>query len=150
MGPGRDISKYAQSATISRTHGKSSCVKKGGRGRFGGRREEGPRMEDGGRRRLTFGSLCRKTSILFRKRMIDVRRNHRELMTDSKSASDSTIRFCVRARSKQAGHATPQSTPSSSSIIRAPRNRRTVGKWARKDIKNGRKQTHVSSAKRIR
>ena len=35
-----------------------------------------------------------QTSILLRKRMIDVRRNHRELITPLKSTSDSAIRFC--------------------------------------------------------
>ena len=44
----------------------------------------------------TFGSLCLNTSILFRKRMIEVRKNHRELITDSKRTSDSSIRFWVR------------------------------------------------------
>jgi hypothetical protein len=40
------------------------------------------------------GSLLLKTSILLRKRMIDVRGNHRELITLSKRTSDSAIRFC--------------------------------------------------------
>jgi hypothetical protein len=44
--------------------------------------------------RRTLGSLLLNTSILFRKRMIDVRRNHRELITLSKRTSDSAIRFC--------------------------------------------------------
>lgn len=41
----------------------------------------------------TFGNLCLNTSILFKKRIIDVRRNHLELMTDSNRTSDSAIRF---------------------------------------------------------
>ena len=50
------------------------------------------------RSRGTFGNLLLKTSILLRNRMIDVRRNHRELMTDSNRMSDSAIRFYTRAR----------------------------------------------------
>jgi hypothetical protein len=42
----------------------------------------------------TLGSLALNTSILLRKRMIEVRRNHRELMTDSKRTRDSAMRFC--------------------------------------------------------
>lgn len=41
----------------------------------------------------TFGSLALNKSILLRKRMMDVRRNQRELMTDSNRTSDSFIRF---------------------------------------------------------
>ena len=41
----------------------------------------------------TFGILFRNTSILFMKRIIDVRKNHLELTMDSKSTSDSVIRF---------------------------------------------------------
>lgn len=41
----------------------------------------------------TFGILFRNTSILFMKRIIDVRRNHLELTIDSKSTRDSVIRF---------------------------------------------------------
>lgn len=41
----------------------------------------------------TLGSLALNTSILLRKRMIEVRRNHRELMTDSKRTRDSAMRF---------------------------------------------------------
>ena len=40
------------------------------------------------------GKFALKTSILLRKRMIDVCRNHRELITLLKSTSDSAIRFC--------------------------------------------------------
>jgi len=43
--------------------------------------------------KLTFGNFPLKTSILFKKRMIDVRRNHRELMTESKRTRDSAMRF---------------------------------------------------------
>ena len=43
----------------------------------------------------TFGSLALKTSILLRNRMMDVRRNQRELMTDSKRINDSAMRFCA-------------------------------------------------------
>ena len=43
--------------------------------------------------RATLGSLALKTSILLRKRMMDVRRNQRELMTDSNKTRDSAIRF---------------------------------------------------------
>lgn len=43
----------------------------------------------------TFGSLTLKTSILFKNNMMDVRRNQRELMTDSNRINDSAIRFCV-------------------------------------------------------
>ena len=46
-----------------------------------------------GKRWFTLGNLCLNTSILLRKRMIDVRKNHRELITDSNKMSDSTIRF---------------------------------------------------------
>ena len=47
----------------------------------------------------TFGSLLLNTSILFKNRIIDVRRNHLELMTDSNKMRDSCIRFCgPRAR----------------------------------------------------
>ena len=42
----------------------------------------------------TFGSLALNTSILLRKRMIEVRKNHRELTTDSKRTRDSAMRFC--------------------------------------------------------
>jgi hypothetical protein len=42
----------------------------------------------------TLGSVALNTSILLRKRMIEVRRNHRELMTDSKRTRDSAMRFC--------------------------------------------------------
>lgn len=41
----------------------------------------------------TFGSFFLKTSILFRNNMMDVRRNQRELITDSNRMSDSCIRF---------------------------------------------------------
>jgi hypothetical protein len=41
----------------------------------------------------TLGSFALNTSILLRKRMIEVRKNHRELMTDSKRTRDSAIRF---------------------------------------------------------
>jgi len=41
----------------------------------------------------TLGSLLLNTSILFRKRMIEVRRNHLELITDSKRTRDSAMRF---------------------------------------------------------
>ena len=41
----------------------------------------------------TFGSLLLNTSILLRNKMIDVLRNHRELMTLSKSTRLSAIRF---------------------------------------------------------
>lgn len=41
-----------------------------------------------------FGSLTLKMSILLRKRMIDVRKNHRLLTTDSNNTKDSSIRFC--------------------------------------------------------
>ena len=46
-----------------------------------------------GKVRGTFGILFRNTSILFMKRIIDVRRNHLEFTMDSKSANDSVIRF---------------------------------------------------------
>jgi len=42
---------------------------------------------------LTFGSLFLKTSILLRNKIMDVRKNHREFMTDSKRSNDSAIRF---------------------------------------------------------
>ena len=42
---------------------------------------------------FTLGTLYRNRSILFRKRITDVRRNHLEFTTDSKSANDSVIRF---------------------------------------------------------
>ena len=42
---------------------------------------------------LTFGSLCLNTSTLLKKKMIDVCKNHHELMTDSNKISDSAIRF---------------------------------------------------------
>ena len=45
------------------------------------------------RSRGTFGSLLLNTSILFKNKMIDVRKNHRELITDSKRTSDSAMRF---------------------------------------------------------
>lgn len=41
----------------------------------------------------TFGNFCLNKSILLRKRITDVRRNHLELITDSKRTSDSCIRF---------------------------------------------------------
>lgn len=48
----------------------------------------------------TLGSLALKRSILLRKRMMLVRRNHRELMTLSNNTSDSFMRFCpVSSRS---------------------------------------------------
>jgi hypothetical protein len=40
-----------------------------------------------------FESFILNTSILFRNKMTDVRRNHRELITDSNRISDSCIRF---------------------------------------------------------
>jgi hypothetical protein len=43
---------------------------------------------------LTLGNLILKTSILFKKRIIDVRKNHREFITDSKRIRLSIIRFC--------------------------------------------------------
>ena len=42
---------------------------------------------------LTLRSLCRKMSILFKNKIIDVLRNHRELITESKRTRDSAIRF---------------------------------------------------------
>jgi hypothetical protein len=45
-------------------------------------------------RRHTLGSLPLKMWTLLRKRMIDVRRNHRGLITLPKRTSDSAIRFC--------------------------------------------------------
>ena len=42
---------------------------------------------------LTLGSLFLKTSILLRNKIMDVRRNHREFMTDSNRINDSAIRF---------------------------------------------------------
>ncbi len=41
----------------------------------------------------TLDTFILKTSILFKKRMIDVRRNQRELITDSNRTRDSAIRF---------------------------------------------------------
>ena len=82
----------------------------GGRGLVGeweGKGEEG--REGGGmgngRERTyfsngTLGSLLLKISILFKNSMMLVRRNQRELMTDSKRMSDSAIRFyALRAQS---------------------------------------------------
>lgn len=46
------------------------------------------------RSRGTLGILCLNTSILFKNRIIDVRRNHRLLITDSNRVNDSIIRFC--------------------------------------------------------
>ena len=45
------------------------------------------------RQLLTLRSLCRKMSILFKNKIIDVLRNHRELITESKRTRDSAIRF---------------------------------------------------------
>ena len=42
---------------------------------------------------LTLRSFRRKTSILFKNRTMDVLRNHRELITESKRTRDSAIRF---------------------------------------------------------
>lgn len=42
---------------------------------------------------LTLRSLCRKTSILFKNKTMDVLRNHRELITESNRTRDSAIRF---------------------------------------------------------
>lgn len=44
---------------------------------------------------LTLGSLCRKISILFKNKMIDVLEKHDELIIESKRVMDSTIRFWV-------------------------------------------------------
>ena len=44
---------------------------------------------------LTLGSLCRKMSILFKNKTIDVLENHRELITESKRAIDSASWFWV-------------------------------------------------------
>lgn len=41
----------------------------------------------------TFGSLLRNTSILFMNKIIEVRKNHREFMIESKSSRDSAMRF---------------------------------------------------------
>jgi hypothetical protein len=41
----------------------------------------------------TFGNFALNTSILFKNKMMDVLKNHLELMTDSKRISDSCIRF---------------------------------------------------------
>jgi hypothetical protein len=51
-------------------------------------------------RTLTLGSFSLKTSILFRNKIIDVRRNHLELTTASKSARDSDM-WVYKGRSKQ-------------------------------------------------
>jgi len=62
----------------------------------------------------TLGSLLLNTSILFKKRMTDVRKNHRELMTDSKRTRDSAIRFCdtsVGEKGDQKSGYAPVSSP---------------------------------------
>lgn len=51
-------------------------------------------LKEFGKCRHTLGNFALNTSILFKKRMIDVRKNHRELITDSNRTRLSCIRFC--------------------------------------------------------
>jgi hypothetical protein len=57
-----------------------------------------------------FGSLLRNTSILFMNKIIEVRKNHRELMIESNSSRDSAMRFCgennENLRARQSTHRT--------------------------------------------
>jgi hypothetical protein len=48
----------------------------------------------------TFGSFDLNTSVLFKKRMMDVRRNQRELITLSKRTRDSAMRFWFDSSSR--------------------------------------------------
>ena len=45
------------------------------------------------KRESTFGSFLRNTSILFMNKIIEVRRNHLELIIESNNSSDSAMRF---------------------------------------------------------
>lgn len=68
----------------------------GGEGGIGGR---APRTGGKGGRKdkkgaLTLGNLFLNTSILFKNKIILVRRNHLLLITLSNSTNDSAIRFC--------------------------------------------------------